>query len=148
MRHVIAGGAVSRDSNENAQVPDGCLKRFLLMLSDRIFDSSVDRAIPNLAAAPDGPNIRPWDDRSASSMISLSVAATFAESIGLSPDLVSRGRWDSQLSSTVKVSVSHTIRDRSMTFCSSRMFPGQGYDWSNCRVFLSTLRMFFPALRA
>jgi hypothetical protein len=29
---------------------------FLLMLSDRIFDSSVDRAILSLPAAPDGPN--------------------------------------------------------------------------------------------
>src|SRR5580692_6472817 len=135
-------------SGETPQVPGGALKRFLLMLSDRIFDSSVDRAIPSLAAAPDGPNIRPWDSRRASSIISLSVAATFSERNGVCPDLVSSGRWDSQLSSTVKVSVSHTMTDRSMTFCSSRMFPGQGYDWSNCRVFLSTLRIFLPALRA
>src|SRR5260370_12451365 len=147
-RARLGRGTALRDSGESPQVPRGCLKRFLLMLSARIFDSSVDRAIPNLAAAPDGPNIRPCDACRASSMISLSVAATFAESKGLSPDLASRGRWDSQLSSTVTVSVSHTIRDRSITFCSSRMFPGQGYDWSNCRVFLSTLRMFFPALRA
>jgi hypothetical protein len=35
------------------------LKRFLLIFSARIFDSSVDRAIPSLAAAPDGPNTRP-----------------------------------------------------------------------------------------
>ena len=102
MRPVIPGGAASRDSDENPQVPDGALKRFLLMLSDRIFDSRVDRAIPSLAAAPDGPNIRPWDSRRASSIISFSVAATFSERKGLSPDLVSSGRWDSQLSSTVK----------------------------------------------
>jgi hypothetical protein len=52
-------------SGEHPQVPDGALKRFLLMLSDRIFDSRVDRAIPSLVAAPDGPNIRPWDFRKA-----------------------------------------------------------------------------------
>ena len=46
-------------SVENPHVPDGALKRFLLMLNNRIFDSKVDRAIPSLAAAPDGPNIRP-----------------------------------------------------------------------------------------
>ena len=35
-----------------------------------------------------------------------------------------------------------------MTFCSSRMLPGQGYDWSNCSVFLPTVLMFLPDLRA
>src|SRR6266850_132967 len=148
MRPLLRAALPDAISDENPQVPDGCLKRFLLMLSDRIFDSRVDRAIPSLAAAPDGPNIRPWDSRRASSIISISVAATFSERKSLFPDLVSSGRWDSQLSSTVNISVSHTISDRSMTFCSSRMLPGQGYDWSNCRVFLSTLRMFLPALRA
>src|SRR6202142_54841 len=129
-------------SGEDPQVPGGALKRFLLMLSDRIFESRVDGAIPSLAAAPDGPDIRPCDSRRASSMVSRSVAATFSERKRWSPDLVSSGAWESQLSSTVKISVSHTITDRSMTFCSSRILPGQGYDWSNCRVFLSTLRMF------
>jgi len=80
-------------SGENPQVLDGALKRFLLMLSDRIFDSRVDLAIPSLAAAPDGPKIRPWDSRKASSIISLSVAATFSERKGLFPDLVSSGPW-------------------------------------------------------
>src|SRR4029077_6686759 len=108
-RSVIPAALPEPISGENPQVPDGCLKRFLLMLSDRIFDSRVDRAIPSLAAAPDGPNIRPWDSRKASSIISFSVAATFSERKGLSPDLVSSGRWDSQLSSTVKISVSHTM---------------------------------------
>ena len=35
------------------------LKRFLSIFSDRIFDSSVDRGMPNLAAAPVAPNTRP-----------------------------------------------------------------------------------------
>jgi hypothetical protein len=130
---------VKHPADKNPQVPDGALKRFLLMLSDRILYSRVDRAIPSLAAAPDGPNIRPWDSRRASSIISFSVAATLSERKTSFPDLAS-GRSDSQLSSTVKVSVSHTINDRSITFCNSRMFPGQGYYWSNCGVFLSTLR--------
>jgi len=34
----------------------------------------------------------------------------------------------SQVSSTEKFSVSHMMTDRSITFSSSRMFPGQGYD--------------------
>ena len=63
------------------------------------------------------------------------------------------GRWaadsrQSQLSSTDKFSASETMTYRSMTFCSSRMLPGQGYDWSRSRVFLFTLRIFFPALLA
>jgi hypothetical protein len=33
------------------------LETSLLMLNDRIFDSNVDRAMPSLAAVPDGPNI-------------------------------------------------------------------------------------------
>ena len=35
------------------------LKRCLSTLSERIFDSSVDRGIPSLAAAPVGPETRP-----------------------------------------------------------------------------------------
>jgi DNA-binding response OmpR family regulator len=42
----------------------------------------------------------------------------------------------------------HTMMDRSMTFCNSRMFPGQGYDSSNRRVFLSTVVIVLPAFRA
>lgn len=35
------------------------LKWYLLIFSDRIFDSNVDRLIPSFAAAPDGPDTRP-----------------------------------------------------------------------------------------
>ena len=56
----------------NPQIPALTLKRFLLILSDRIFDSSVDRAIPSFAAAPDGPDTRPWHSRRVASIISLS----------------------------------------------------------------------------
>jgi hypothetical protein len=37
------------------------LKRFLSILSALIFDSSVDRGMPNLPAAPYGPNTRQLD---------------------------------------------------------------------------------------
>jgi hypothetical protein len=107
MRPVIPAALRDSISGENPQVPSGALKRFLLMLSDRIFDSRVDRAIPSLAAAPDGPNIRPWDSRRASSIISFSVAATLSERKGVFPNLVSSGRWDSQLSSTVVSCFAH-----------------------------------------
>src|SRR5258708_14411929 len=36
------------------------------------------------------------------------------------------GCFGNQLSSIEKISVSHSMTERSMTFCSSRMFPGQG----------------------
>ena len=50
-------------------------KRALLILSARIFDSSVERGIPSRAAAPDGPNTRPPLARRASSTIDFSCAA-------------------------------------------------------------------------
>src|ERR1700747_1701900 len=124
------------------------LKRLLLIFSDLIFDSRVDRGIPSLEAAPDGPYTRPPLSRKAASMISFSLAAGFRDnSTGLFGSLA-RGCRESQLSSTEKFSVSHTITDRSMTFCNSRMFPGQGYDSSDRRVFLSTVVMLLPAFRA
>ena len=53
-----------------------------------------------------------------------------------------------QLSSTEKFSVSHMMTDRSITFCNSRMLPGQGYDRSNSKLLLFIPRMFFPAFLA
>jgi hypothetical protein len=37
------------------------------------------------------------------------------------------GRCGNQLSSISKISVSERITERWITFCNSRMFPGQGY---------------------
>ena len=104
------------------------LKRFLLIFSDLIFDSRVDPARPSLAAAPDGPDTCPLLSRRAASIISFSWAASFRDSSGSLFGSPPRGFRESQLSSTEKFSVSHTITDRSMTFCNSRMLPGQGYD--------------------
>ena len=115
-------------------------KRRLLIFSARIFDSSVERGVPSRAAAPDGPNTRPPVARTASSMSAFSCEAS-------APDIPSRlstaGRVDIQLSSTVNSSVSDTITDRSMTFCSSRTFPGHGYDLKRLSVRLLTRRIVF-----
>src|ERR1700674_2896309 len=93
------------------------LKRFLLIFSDLIFESSVVPGIPSLAAAPDGPNTRPLVSRSAASIISFSWVASFSEKSNCTFGSVAEGRRESQLSSTEKVSVSHTMTERSITFC-------------------------------
>src|SRR6266849_1947434 len=103
------------------------LIRFLLIFSDLIFDSRVDPGIPSLAAAPDGPDTWPPLSRRAASIIPFSWAASFRDSSSWLFDSLVRGCRKSQLSSTEKVSVSHTITDRSMMFCNSRIFPGQEY---------------------
>ena len=48
------------------------LKLFLPIFSDRILDSRVDRAMPSLLAAPEGPKIRPAHSRKAASIVSFS----------------------------------------------------------------------------
>src|SRR5712692_9278200 len=104
------------------------LKRFLQIFSDLIFDSKVDPGKPSLAAAPDGPDTCPPLSRRAASIIPFSWAASFRDSSSWLFGSPARGWRKSQLSSTEKFSVSHTITDRSMTFCNSRILPGQGYD--------------------
>jgi hypothetical protein len=54
----------------------------LLIFSERIFDSSVDRGMPNLAAAPVGPKIRPRHSFRAASMISFSCARSLLAGCG------------------------------------------------------------------
>src|SRR5258707_4500049 len=106
----------------------GVLKRFLLIFSDLIFDSTVDPVKPSLAAAPDGPDTCRPLSRRAASIISFSWAASFRDSSGWLFGSLARDCRKSQLSSTEKFSVSHTITDRSMMFCNSRILPGHGYD--------------------
>src|SRR6266699_627663 len=101
----------------------GSLKRDLLIFSRLIFESSVCDGIPSLTAAPAGPETRPWLCASAVSIISLSwpTSAPLSATVGL----VKRGVWAlSHVSSTQKVSPSLRITARSITFCSSRTFPG------------------------
>ncbi len=60
------------------QVSGTDLKRFLLIFSERIFDSSVDRAIPSLTAAPLGPETRPPVSFRAASIIFFSWTRSLA----------------------------------------------------------------------
>src|SRR5258706_14535600 len=124
------------------------LKQFLSIFSALIFDSSVDRGMPNLAAAPVGPNTRPRLAFRASSMMFFSCASSLRGSSMWLLDSVAADGKDNQLSSIEKMSDSQRITERSITFCNSRMFPGQGYDSSNRRVSLSTAAIFLPAFRA
>src|SRR6266851_2459823 len=114
------------------------LKRFLLTFSDLIFDSRVDPGMPSFAAAPDGPDTRPPLSRRAASMISFSWAAGFRDSPRWLFGLAAWGCRESQLPSTAKFPASHTITDRSMMFCNSRILPGQAYVTSRSRLFLFT----------
>ena len=95
---------------------------YLSMPRRRIFDSNVWRGIPSFAAAPEGPDIRPWLSARAASIISTSRSAN-AERPS-SSDEAADSRL-SQLSSTTKVSVSQRMTARSTTFCNSRILPGQ-----------------------
>ena len=102
------------------------LKRFLSIFKDRIFDSKVDRGIPSFAAAPEGPNTRPRLSRSAAS-ITRFACARFALSSLSSFGSIGIESSGSQLSLTERTSDSQRITERSITFCNSRMFPGQAY---------------------
>jgi Tetracyclin repressor-like, C-terminal domain len=56
---------------------------YLSRPSRLIFDSSVCRGIPSFAAAPEGPEIRPWLSARAASMISTSRSASAEGCMGL-----------------------------------------------------------------
>src|SRR6266851_2524360 len=117
----------SAKPDENPQVPVEVLKRYLSIFSDLIFDSSVDRGMPNLAAAPVGPNTRPWLAFRASSIMFFSCASSLRGSSIWFFGSVRDGCFGSnQLSSIENISVSQSMTERSTTFCNSRMFPGQG----------------------
>src|SRR5258708_27882277 len=123
----------------------GALNRYLLIFKRLIFDSRVCAGSPSLAAAPAGPEIRPWLSAKAASIISFSCLTRAPPNV--------RGRtgfWVgshlSHVSSTAKVSSSLRITARSITFCSSRTLPGHPYAWNAFRNFLSIVLNFFPAL--
>ncbi len=115
----------------------------LLMPSRLIFDSSVCRGILSLAAAPEAPEMRPWDSANAVLIISTSCCANAARPLRPFNDSV--GARLNQLSSTENVSPSHKMTPRSTTFCSSRMFPGQPYALNNPSVLLFICLIFLPA---
>src|SRR6202021_1047226 len=109
LRLIVGGGS--------PQISGEVRKRFLSIFSDLIFDSSVDRGMPNLAAAPVGPNIRPRLSFRAASIISFSCVRSFRGSsiwfFGTARD----GRLGNQLSSIENISVSQRITERSMRSC-------------------------------
>src|ERR1700675_245555 len=96
------------------------------MFIDRIFDSRVDGGIPNLAAAPEGPDTRPLVSAKAAPIISRSSIADLLKCGGVAGSVWRYSR-ESQLFLTERFPFSYTTADRSITFCSSRMFPGHGY---------------------
>src|ERR1700733_7213787 len=111
---------------------------FFLIFSCLIFESRVDRGIPSFAAAPFGPATFPLHSAKAVSMISLSrfwrvSGKGFGNSCRAGSGLAS------QAVSIQKVSSLLRITDLSTMFCSSRIFPGQGYDWHSSSVFMSIL---------
>lgn len=99
------------------------LNRNLLTWRFAILESSVCRGMPSFAAAPDGPATRPSLSASAASMSSLSRSAIEAASRGVVRDC--RPSLRSHAPSTENTPPSDKITDRSITFCSSRMLPGQ-----------------------
>src|SRR5262245_39012929 len=132
------------NGHENHGADYADLNRRLSIFSALIFDSSVDDGTPSRAAAPNGPATRPLLSLSAVSMASFSCVASVL--VGGPPTVegVSR-RPDSHRSSTARVSESDTITARSITFCSSRMFPGQSYDCMRLDVSLLRPLILLPA---
>src|SRR6266403_5871510 len=118
----------SKEERSLPQIAYRVLKRFLSIFSDLILDSSVDRGMPNLAAAPVAPNTRPRLSSKASSIMFFSCASSLRGSSLWHFDSVAGSGKGNQLSSTEKMSDSQRITERSITFCNSRIFPGQGYD--------------------
>src|SRR5215831_6756608 len=61
--------------------PQRVLKRCVLIFSDLIFESRVDRGMPSLAAAPEGPDTRPLVSANAASILSFSRVTSSSESV-------------------------------------------------------------------
>ena len=124
------------------QSPCGTLNRYLLIFKRLIFESRVFAGRPSLAAAPPGPEIRPWLSFNAASIISFSCRTRVPPSVAVRD--VARGSSRlNQVSSTAKLSPSESITARSITFCSSRTFPGQPYAWRTFKDFLPIVRTSF-----
>src|SRR5215813_7045868 len=122
------------------------LKCCLSILSALIFDSSVDDGTPSRRAAPNGPATRPLLSESAASMASFSrFASVLVGEVAATVGGVWPRRPESHRSSIESVSESEMITARSMTFCSSRMFPGQSYDCSKSAIALLMPRILLPA---
>jgi len=91
----------------------------------RIFDCSVVRLRPSRAAAPVGPAMTPCDSLNARRIASRS--ASFNVAGGFDAGDAAARRALGWVSSSASASVDPAVRitARSMTFCNSRMLPGQ-----------------------
>src|SRR5271155_3376708 len=104
------------------------LNCFLSILRALILLSRVDGGIRSLAAAPKGPEIRPLVSASAASITSRSLrrsTSPLKSADASTRDAVRDVSLESHNSSTEKTSPELRITDLSITFCSSRMLPGQ-----------------------
>jgi hypothetical protein len=115
------------------QVPGTVLKRFLSILRDLILDSSVDRGVPNFAAAPRDPETRPRLSFRAASIMSFSCAKSVSESSLWLFDSARTGSCGRQLSSIEKIYVSQSVTERSMTFCSFTYSPMHSHGYG-CKL--------------
>src|SRR6476661_5684710 len=98
----------------------------LLIFRALIRVSRVDGGIRSLAAAPEGPETRPLVSASAASMISRSLRGSTLKAGDVSTrDACGAVLLESHNSSTEKTSVEPRMMDRSITFCNSRILPGQ-----------------------
>ena len=104
------------------------LNWFLLIFKALILRSKVDGGIPSLVAAPEAPETRPLLSARAASISSFSFQASPSRLNDADASTRSSGReisLGSHNSSTEKTSPALRITDLSMTFCNSRMLPGQ-----------------------
>ena len=122
------------------------LKCCLLIFKILIRVSRVEGGIRSLAAAPDGPETRPLVSASAVSIISRSLrGSTFKAGDVSARDASGEVLLESHNSSTEKTSAELRMMDLSITFCNSRILPGQSYDCNRSKVFWSIDRIFCPS---
>src|SRR3954464_711917 len=98
------------------------------MFKALILSSRVEGDIPSLTAAPDGPETRPLLSASAALMVSCSLCGLASPLKAIDVATRDTGReasLQSHESSTEKTSPELRITDLSITFCNSRILPGQ-----------------------
>jgi len=104
------------------------LNRLLSILRALIFDSRVEAGMPSLVAAPNGPDTRPMASSRTASInersSSMSVFRLEEASVGAVEGTLDDDA-ESQRRSTDSSEPSEMITARSITFCNSRMLPGQ-----------------------
>src|SRR3984885_2792639 len=116
------------------------LNRFLRIFSFSMREFNVEQGNPSAAAAPFGPDIRPRLCVRADTIIFRSCS----ESSSLTSSRVCGVRFEQGIDGSHELSTQNTssglrITDLSTMFWSSRILPGQSYDWKKSSVCLSML---------